>query len=338
MTRTASFAAFIIVLGLGALHGRTSLLEAVAQTNDTHAYFDALVARPDHLASYSLRDPDQLALRKDGGYTNNNSKPQYVTYNPMHDLDPRRQDAAKLIVPDFTNNLPNQVRLPIPTHAPQSLFVVWDVWFGAEWAPQRSGLDTHKTWQFASPGIHTEVRTRYKMSNGPKDIAMTDVRQYSAGTSWGPNTEEARSFGGNNYGAALGPMVGDFMVKAETWTRYFAFFDAPDAAGWYRFSLWVADEGREPVRILDRLQIKPGEKSSGGWEQFWLEYNTSKTDVVPGRGELVSYVRNIVMLKGLGDPSGLLKRPNAGLPLPPSTLAPPSAPRNLRIIPKLQIP
>ena len=34
-------------------------------------------------------------------------------------------DAAKIVIHPSGNNLTNQVRLPIPPHAPASLFVVW---------------------------------------------------------------------------------------------------------------------------------------------------------------------------------------------------------------------
>ena len=59
-----------------------------------HAYFDSLVARPDHWKSYSLRDAAQIALYRQG------STP-WVDYIFATDPDPRKQDAAKIIIPDF---------------------------------------------------------------------------------------------------------------------------------------------------------------------------------------------------------------------------------------------
>jgi hypothetical protein len=62
-----------------------------------HAYFDALVARPDHWKSESLRDAARLfALR--GG----NQFPLTVSYAPATDTDPHAQDAAKAVIPAFT--------------------------------------------------------------------------------------------------------------------------------------------------------------------------------------------------------------------------------------------
>ena len=62
-----------------------------------HAYFESLVARPDHWKSESLRDAARLfALR--GG----NQFPLTASYSPATDTDPHAQDAAKFVIPAFT--------------------------------------------------------------------------------------------------------------------------------------------------------------------------------------------------------------------------------------------
>src|SRR5688572_24362708 len=78
-----------------------------------HGYFDALVNRPEHWKSYSLRDQRQLQTRENGGYAHCNACPLAVTYDPTNDPDPRRQDAAKVVIPANRNSLPNQVRVPM---------------------------------------------------------------------------------------------------------------------------------------------------------------------------------------------------------------------------------
>ncbi|BCS33194.1 hypothetical protein TBR22_A24210 [Luteitalea sp. TBR-22] len=86
-----------------------------AQSTSPHAYFDALVARPDHWKSYSLRSPGQLARPKDGGFAASNSDPLSVTYDPGNDLDPHAQDAAKVVIPPF--NLQSGTQLVKPINA-----------------------------------------------------------------------------------------------------------------------------------------------------------------------------------------------------------------------------
>jgi hypothetical protein len=273
---------------------------------ESHAYFVTLASRPDCLRAYSLRQPWQLATRADGGYSARIGMPPAVSYDPENDSDPRRQDAAKIVIYPSGNSLSNQVRLPIPVHAPESLFVVWDVWFGDEWRYDVHGIVTQKTWQFGSPfdDIHSEVRMRYAMAAN-RNIAIIDGRQYDRGYSVGPNITKFDT---------LAPRVGSFAVRPETWTRLFAYFKAP-AAGetWWQYSLWAADAQTGPVLIYDQLQIRPNRKSeTASWESFWLEYNTS-TNVSrsnrPNRPPLVAYARNVVMLKGVNDVTTLLQRP-----------------------------
>ena len=290
-----------------ALEART---QATAFVPESHPYFVGLASRRDCLRAYSLRQAWQLATRENGGYSVSNRRPPAVTYDPQNDSDPRRQDAAKIVIYPTGNNLQNQVRLPIPPHAPESLFLVWDIWFGAEWLYDVHGIPDQKTWQFGSPfnSIHTEVRMRYAMAANqePGNVAIIDGRQYPAGGySVGPNITEYNT---------LAPRTGTFAVQPETWTRLFAYFKAP-ASGetWWQYSLWAADAQTDPVLIYDRLQIRPSSESkTGSWESFWLEYNTSTSVAAsnrPNRPPLVAYARNVVMLKGINDVTALLQRP-----------------------------
>jgi hypothetical protein len=254
-----------------------------------------LASRPDCLRAYSLRQAWQLATRANGGYSVSARTPK-VTYDPHNDLDPRRQDAAKIVIPTFSNNLQSQVRLPIPPHAPESLFVVWDVWFGAEFRYDISGIPGEKAWQFGSPfdRIHTEVGIHFAKG------FLIIGRQYGYA---GPNVTKT---------GILEPRVGTFAVKPETWTRLYAYFKAPAPGDtWWQYSLWGADAKTGPVLIFDGLQIRPKSQTQH-WESFWLEHNSS-TPVArsdrPNRPPLVAYARNVVMLKGIKDVTPLLERP-----------------------------
>jgi hypothetical protein len=160
----------IAVIGLAALAGAISLgtfpsaqersgCGATGSKSASHAYFETLLARADCYKAYSLRDNDQLKQ-----YTNSRSKPQRVTYVPADDADPRRQDAAKLVVPAGKVSLGNTVRLPIGTTDGTTTLVTWDAWFGKEFRYEHTGIGNYKTFQFASPKdrIWFEVRTRFK--------------------------------------------------------------------------------------------------------------------------------------------------------------------------------
>lgn len=269
-----------------------------------HDYYLMLAARADCLRAYSLRDPAQLDYPKNGGFAHSNTRPLVVTYDPANDPDPRRQDAAKVVVGTGSNSLVNQVRVAIPKHAPESLLVTWDVWFGAEWEYGTAGIPDYKTFQFGSPyhDIHMEVRNRFAMS--PQTAGLIDGRLYpEGGYSQGPNV---------SFADTLQPRVGTFHVQPERWTRYWAYFEAPSVDQWYRYSLWAADASTGPVLIYDRLQVRPSPQStSASWESFWLEFNTSTAAVKPGRPSLVAYVRNVVALKGTARSSvtPLLVRP-----------------------------
>lgn len=92
MTRVTCAVGFIVSLCLLA----SDALSLRAAAVGSHAYFDALVARPEHWKSYSLRSQAQLLQ-----YKNSNSGAPWVNYVWPNDPDPRRQDAAKVVVPAF---------------------------------------------------------------------------------------------------------------------------------------------------------------------------------------------------------------------------------------------
>lgn len=300
MTRTLAASALMIAIALAlgiqsrAVPGQTP---PPAAAGGKHPYFDSLTARPDLLAAYSLRDPKQLDHPSNGGFAHSNKRPLVVVYDEA-------MDAAKITVGTGSNSLANQVRLPIPTHAPRSLFVTWDAWFGKEFEHRTHNIRNFKTFQFGSPfhDIHMEVRNRFELA--PGTAGLIDGRLYpEGGYSVGPNVRNADT---------LEPRQGSFRIRTETWTRYWAFFGAPPGPDdhWYRYSLWAADEKTGPVLIYDRLKVRPSPKSAtASWESFWLEYNTSTNPVRPGRPPLVAYARNVVALVGLADPRPLLIRP-----------------------------
>jgi hypothetical protein len=145
---------------------------ARSRAGGPHAYFEELIARSDCMKAYSLRDNAQLTE-----FSNSRSRPQRVTYDPAKDSDPRRQDAAKLVLPAGRVSLGNTVRLPIGTSDGTSTLVTWDAWFGSEFRFANTGIGGYKTFQFASPAnrIWFEVRTRLKQDEARQARRATRV-------------------------------------------------------------------------------------------------------------------------------------------------------------------
>ena len=295
--------------------------DAMSAADGPHEYYARLAARDDCVRAYSLRNQAQI-----DEFRRSRDEPSMVTYDPASDTDPRAQDAAKVVI--VGNSLPTQVWLPVPEHRGESLLVTWDAWWGAEFAFENTGIDNYKAFQLCSPGssIWTEVRARFSLARSePAYVAMTDVRQYSLGSliAAGSNAIVGPVVDGRSYGSnSMGPIHEEFGVVGESWTRYWAFFEPQPDGQWYRFSLWVADEARDAVLVLDQLQVRPriggppAVSMDGEWDAFRLEYNTSTSGVPEGRGPLIAYVRNVIMLRGTSHAGigELLERPVSRAP------------------------
>jgi hypothetical protein len=263
-----------------------------------NGYFDFLSARSDVLGAYSLRDQAMLDAYAHGPGSGSLS----FTYDFANDPDPRKQDAAKVVVPADKAHVQSQIRFPIPPLQGESLLVSWDTWWGKEFAYANTRIGSYKAFQFASPAVQiwTEVKSDFaKAVRFPPAIAMVEIRAYGEKKNGelGPNVTDDNP---------LSPMTAEFGIMPETWTRYWVYFRP--AGEWHTFSVWMADETRAPVQLINALQMKPS-PGGDGWESFWLEYNTSSASIPATRGPLVAYIRNVVMLKGVSDPTALLQSP-----------------------------
>lgn len=287
----------LLVLACVAMTDRPWLQDASVE--NPHAYFERLSRRPDAAYSYSLRD--QAQLNANSGRRGSRS----ITYDPGNDTYPFRQDAAKVLIEENRASISSQVRVPI-AHTKGSLLLTWDAWWGQEYVSResRGGLNTHKTFQIASPIVraerYIEIRNGYsRVQRDDSAVSNVSVRDYAR---LGPNTKVGT-------GDRIEPHLNEFIVRPQTWTRYWAWVELrPDE--WDRFSLWVADETRGPVQILDRAEIQ----SAGSLTRFWFEYNSSQRRT---GGPLTAYVRNFVALRDVPDPKALFVRPVAGARLPP---------------------
>ena len=322
------------------------------QAESPHAYFEQAAASPYHWRSWSLRDAAQIEAhlyRKD-------ATPRHTSYVWPNDPFSYAQDAAKIVLPPNVQNY-EQMRFPINIGAHRlgvkrvSALVVWEFWGDESWVtelnPQpnrptpRNGA---KSFQLASygknPKIWLEPRHRFFGQGG--NFSYLDVRSYTAGdpsngtVRGGPGVEfydeelkAARRYGSDT----LGPMLAEFAVASRTWTRFFVRVEFNAGDPYAAVSFWVADETREPVAIFrDRriLNFEPGtmEDPQGMVDSFWVEFNQSMGRV---GGEMIGYVRNVMVLKDVPDVTRWLKRPlGTGAPgrAGASRL---SAPRGLRV-------
>jgi hypothetical protein len=284
-----------------------------------HTYFNALTARSDHWRSYSLRDQDQLVQY---GHNPSGTKPD-INYVWPYDPDPRRQDAAKLIIPsdgsgvksDDNRNSIYQVRVPMgPMELGHTYLVTWDAYYGNEWRHDISGIPAHKAFQFDGPDrmnglpkIWWEIHHQYNSTNqypvASNEVARLAVRHYASpynsstgvGVPVGPNVSS-----GSTSSTPITP-YNQWNVKPERWVRHWQLIEyGMDPQGWRNnppgtlMSLWVADEDRGAVQIYNRMQVT---LYPPGVQKFWIEFNTSTNDVKAKRPDLVAYFRNIVMLK-----------------------------------------
>jgi hypothetical protein len=264
--------------------------DVMAMAEGPHDYYQTLASRGDCLIAYSLRNQTQI-----NQYRTAKNEPSQVNYLWPNDPDPRRQDAAKIEITG--NNLKTQVWLPVNVYSGTKALITWDAWFGREFDYSNTGIPTYKTFQFGSPAenIWSEVRNRFSKAQGT-DIAEIDGRYYGDSSMRGPNLTD---------NDPLSPQAGSFTIKPETWTRYWGLFE-PGSGGWDLYSLWVADENTGPVQIFDRLQLKYRQGKMG---IFRFEYNTSTTGAPPGRGPLIGYVRNFVVLNNPSSLSTIFQKP-----------------------------
>jgi hypothetical protein len=302
-----------------------------------HTYFNALTSRSDHARSYSLRDQQQLVQY---GHVPAGEKPD-INYVWPYDPDPRRQDAAKLVIPSdgsgvksMTNrNSVRQVRVPMPPmELGHSYLVTWDAYYGDEWRFPNSGIPAHKAFQFdgpdrmnGAPKIWWEIHHSYDGTaatpvDRAREVARLAVRHYAQrmrqlddgtwiGVPAGPNVTS-----GSTSQTPVTP-YNQFNVKPQRWVRHWQLIEyGMDPEPWRSnppgtlMSLWAADEDRGPVQLYNRLQVTLWPP---GVQKFWLEFNTSTNEVKPGRPDLVAYMRNVVILRDVGyaNVPKLLQRP-----------------------------
>jgi hypothetical protein len=263
----------------------------------------------------------------------------YFRYQFGSDPYPNAQDAAKLFIPaghDLNGDgaasasIPTtqQLRMSLPTQITSgTLLLTWDWYWGPEFRANRGGMNFYKMFHFLSGG-----KAWWTMLQAPA-WASTTVPTEAAkvwDSFWGdplPNGAIQREpwhptgLGAPDQRNKSGEQVAVFHGR---WTRYWveikllqppeAFTDWKTATGatvqpnandpegrWHMVSQWVADEGRDPQRVLYRIPVSFNANTSSRISRFDFEMNTSQGSGFIG--PWVGYGRNVVVLHNYSLPA-----------------------------------
>lgn len=288
-----------------------------------HAYYNALVARPDVYRSWSLRSQSTVDTV--------NPVSSVWSYIWPADGYQDAQDAMKFMSAPRSSaaeqdSIPSSAQIKFPLAiSTGSVFITWDFYYGIEFKQHYGGVATHKAYQVGdgdSTGaysIYCELRNGYKDAEASTAVAVYDNRCYQMKTesthAWfvpGLSTQPAYKPTGQG---ALDSQT--FGIKANVWTRYFMELHTqktgdqftewnatstgtlPSTTTYRMFSIWLADEATDPTRVLYRV---PWRLRKTFLTKFVFEFNTSSPPSSNGNpvgmtGTQIGYARNVVMLR-----------------------------------------
>lgn len=202
--------------------------------------------------------------------------------------------AAGTLIETSTNSLGNQVRVPVGTVDPYLFLVTWDGYWTHSYV--QSGLANHKAFQLTTGPKDTlwlEAQTRFDGSqkdirpagwDPTKHVAALDLRHYMAPLPGVTSVEP------------LTPKSGAFILHPDRWTRFWVMLDHRDPAA-VRMSYWVADAVQPVTQLYTNLPLMLPGGAARTVPKLWLEFNTSTSGYRGSNRDLVSYVRNVVVLK-----------------------------------------
>lgn len=284
-----------------------------------HAYFDSLVALPQHHCNWSLRSQEQL-----DSLTNLRAS-SYFRYSPATDNYPTPQDAAKFYKPvddqigKESDSIPGNQQLKMPIGISDgSVLITWDFWYGPEFRTNIGAIANYKMFQVRQGASNRwwTILNRWTLASGNGEVSRISNSMDGVNSSnWPAGMSQFKPFTPGGAGAVAPE---EFSTYYGRWTRYwleirlnqphtaFGEWMSQNSKGvtgtpaqlsgtWHMLSLWVADEQRAPQRVLYRVPwTMVGANNSIG--SFDFELNTSSAP--PGQtGPLVGYGRNVVVLR-----------------------------------------
>lgn len=227
--------------------------------------------------------------------------------------------AAGEVLFGSVNSLINGVFLPLGTQDGHAYLFTWDALYTDSMISSRTGIGNYKTFRFEPAWLQVDTRfdgtygnwTATPGFNKSTDIGVAAMRSSNAMggvDDWSLTT-------GNQAGPGittpqLAPQIAPFILKPNVMVRYWVQIEQR-ANDYDLMTFWVADQTREAVKLFDRMRLslpKTG-TSPNTISKFLIEFNTSESKVLAGRGDFVAYVRNFVALQDAGDPTPLLVKP-----------------------------
>jgi hypothetical protein len=280
-----------------------------------HTFFEKLSVLPACIGSWSLRDQAQI----DSLDRITESNP-YFTYDPASDTYPDKQDAAKFTKPkniSGSESIATNAQLDHPADVGSGdVLTSWDMYYTPTWlmGAEDGLVDAWKIFQHRQANRERwwTIINNHQQANEPGEVAETS-HAAEAGQWNIPGLTNTKPLAPTGQGAVAGHSYGPFVSR---WTRYWSLIEmgvdmdtdprsaswksmSPEAATitgvWDLISLWIADEIRDPVRLLFRVPIK----FTKPLYSFADEFNTSTSAGGPGVGQngtIIGYRRNTVML------------------------------------------
>lgn len=296
---------------------RMNVISSAASTG-ANAFFDALIAKPEYHRSWTLRNQAQLdSLTKAGVSTN-------FTYIWPSDTYVTPFDAAKFVhVPKSSVYEQDCIASSQALHFPigmstGKILITWDFFYGREFMANMGGLANHKEYQVPdgastatfSGSIYFETQCRWNIRPTTNDVCLLSHRMYASTfdgvTDFNPYTPTGSS----------AQVTKTYPLKHSVWSRFWiemqmaqpssaftswsSFIGTPLTGGPYHMmSAWVADENRDPVRILYQV---PWPIRDPYLPDFYFEFNTSGHPSSAGSpsgqsGDIIGYARNVATLR-----------------------------------------
>jgi hypothetical protein len=216
--------------------------------------------------------------------------------------------------------LVDTVQLPLGTADGHTYLMTWDALYTESLIANRTGLDNYKTFRLEPAWL--QVDTRFSGQSGSFSatagfdktqhvgvVGMRSANGMGGVADWSLTT-------GNQAGPGittpnLAPQIASFILKPNVWVRYWILIEQR-ANDYDYMTFWAADATRDAVKLFDRVPLSLPKTGSvvNSISKFLVEFNTSESKVLPGRGDFVAYVRNVIALRDPQDVPALLVRPN----------------------------